>query len=139
MTNLMLNCLFLTFSNVRLFQLYGTDYMFLRSTVHLAISIASQPDIVSPIKLQRYRTYQRSKFTLLKHVDIYQNTVHLHAQALRTFACIATLWDLLYYSLSPNKRTFEKRQKRAIEHQCGHLNVTVFSIRLSFIKFFYMF
>ena len=28
MTNLMLNCLFLTFSNVRLFQLYGTDYNF---------------------------------------------------------------------------------------------------------------
>ena len=28
MTNLMLNCLFLTSSNVRLFQLYGTDYNF---------------------------------------------------------------------------------------------------------------
>ena len=26
MTNLMLNCLFLTFSNVRLFQIYGIDY-----------------------------------------------------------------------------------------------------------------
>ena len=28
MANLMLTCLFLTFSNVRLFQLYGTDYSF---------------------------------------------------------------------------------------------------------------
>ena len=76
------------FSNVRLFQLYGTDY------------------IVSPIKLHRYRTFQRSKLKfktcryLAKHCPFACPELLERPLALQLYGT--------YYSLSHKVETSER-------------------------------
>ena len=77
MTNLMLNCLFLTFSNVRLFQLYGTDY----SKSH---KVATQAN------LRKTRGMQMSIFW--PDICMFSNWT----LTFQTFDSVATLWDWLY-------------------------------------------
>ena len=52
--------------------------------------------LVSPIKLQRYRTFQRSKSTFKTCRDQYF-VVHLHVGSFLNARLFATLWHLLYY------------------------------------------
>ena len=63
------------------------------STLHTE-SLFKALYIVSPIKLQRYRTSQRSKFKF-KQADITTLMFICLPGVFRTFACVATVWDLL--------------------------------------------
>ena len=73
--------------------------------------------IVSPIKLQRYRTFQ-GQSSNLKHAEIINSLFICMSGVFGTFACVATLWDLLYTQISAHTHV-RVQVKRTLENEAN--------------------